>query len=73
MDQLGIRHAFEDKAKELGGKILGGGCLMVSPFTMDFNFVLEGKEYWVTLVNAEERRREITDDMKERENAAEKT
>jgi hypothetical protein len=72
MCQLTIRHAFEDKARELGGKVLGAGCLMVPPYTMDFNFVLEGIEYRVALVNAEERRRAITDDMKEREDVTEK-
>jgi hypothetical protein len=64
MNQLDIRHAFEDKARELGGKVLGSGCLMVSPFTMDFNFALEGKEYSVSLVNMEEKRRAIADGMK---------
>jgi hypothetical protein len=49
MDQLGIRHAFEDKARELGGEVLGAGCLMVPPFTMDFDFTLHGREYLVTL------------------------
>jgi hypothetical protein len=69
MNQLSIRHALEDKARELGGEVLGGGCLMVPPFTMDFNFTLEGKEYSVTLVNKEEKRRY----MKESKNVSEKT
>jgi hypothetical protein len=47
MDQLDRRHAFEDKAKEIGGKVLGSGW--VRPFTMDFNFVLDGREYSVVL------------------------
>ncbi|MDR2144448.1 MAG: hypothetical protein LBP29_08775 [Treponema sp.] len=49
MDQLCIRHAFEDKVRELGGKVLGAGCLMVPPFTMYFDFTLDGREYLVTL------------------------
>jgi hypothetical protein len=46
---MDIRYAFEDKAREIGGKVLGAGCLMVPPFTMDFSFALEGREYLVTL------------------------
>jgi hypothetical protein len=59
MDQLDIRHAFEDKARELGGKVLGAGCLMVPPFTMDFDFTLDGREYLVTLKN---RKKNLTEE-----------
>jgi hypothetical protein len=55
MDLLSIRHAFEDKVRELGGKVLGAGVSVVAPFTADFNFKLDGKEYWVTLKQREEK------------------
>jgi hypothetical protein len=43
MNQFDIRHALEDKISEIGREIIGTGCLMVSPFTMDFSFMLGGK------------------------------
>jgi hypothetical protein len=54
MNQFDIKHALEDKIREIGGEIIGAGCLMVAPFTMDFSFMLGGKKYAVTLVNREE-------------------
>jgi hypothetical protein len=57
MDQLSIRHALEEKVREIGGKVKGGGCMMVPPFTMDFDFEIDGKHYSVDLVDLEEARK----------------
>jgi hypothetical protein len=54
LGQLGIRHALEDKIRELGGKIKGAGAMMVLPFTMDFNFEMEGRNFSVKLVDIED-------------------
>jgi hypothetical protein len=72
MDQLSIRHAFEDKARELGGKVLGAGFMTVPPFEMDFSFMLEGKKYSVSLVDMEEKRLAKADGIKEETNVAER-
>jgi hypothetical protein len=53
MDQLSIRHALEEKVREIGGKVTDAGCMMVPPFTMDFVFEMDGKRYSVDLVNLE--------------------
>jgi len=50
-----IRHALEQKIKEMGGLIHGGGSLMMPPYTMDFNFTLRGEEYLVNLWNKKEK------------------
>jgi hypothetical protein len=68
MNQLSIRDALEDKAKDLGGKIIGAGCLVVPPYTMDFSFELKGKKYSVTIVDVEEKRQAIADGIKEKKN-----
>jgi hypothetical protein len=57
MDQLSIRHALEEKAREIGGKVTDAGCMMVPPFTMDFVFEMDGKRYSVDLVDLEEVRK----------------
>jgi hypothetical protein len=54
MGQLSIRHALEEKVREIGGDVKGAGCLMVPPYTMDFNFELDGRNYSVKLVDIEE-------------------
>jgi hypothetical protein len=73
MDMLSIRHAFEDKVRKIGGKVLGAGCLMVPPYTMDFSFVLEGIEYSVLVLPKEKRLHtdnSSSDLSKEEDNAA---
>jgi hypothetical protein len=72
MNQLSIRNALEDKAKELGGKIIGAGSLVVPPYTMDFSFERKGKKYSVTIVDVEEQRRAIADGIKGRKNVTER-
>jgi hypothetical protein len=57
MNRLCIRHALEEKVREIGGNVKGAGSMMVPPFTMDFNFELGGKYYGVTLVDLEEKRK----------------
>jgi hypothetical protein len=53
MNQLCIRHALEEKVREIGGHSDGGGFMTVPPFQMDFTFELDNKGYLVTLVNRE--------------------
>jgi hypothetical protein len=68
MDQLSIRHALEEKAREIGGEVTDAGCMMVPPFTMDFVFELDGKRYSVKLVNLEN----LEEARKARENPPDK-
>jgi hypothetical protein len=46
---LEIRHALERSINAMGGKVGGGGTLMVHPYTMDFDFEYEGERYSVNL------------------------
>jgi hypothetical protein len=55
MKVIDIRHALEEKVKELGGTIRGGGSLMVPPYTMDFEFELNDKKYVVNLWDKEQK------------------
>jgi hypothetical protein len=57
MDQLCIRHALEEKVREIGGKVTDAGCLMAPPFTMDFVFELDGKRYEITLIDLNEKQK----------------
>ena len=52
-----IRHALEDKIKEIGGNIHGGGSMMIPPYTMDFDFELNGREYIVNLWDKKEKQK----------------
>jgi hypothetical protein len=45
MDIMAIRHKLEDKVKEFGGDVQGAGCMMVFPFTADFEFKLGDRKY----------------------------
>jgi hypothetical protein len=68
MNQLEIRHALEEKVKTLGGKVTGAGFMTAPPFTMDFSFVLDGRDYSVKLVDSEEyRKAKEEEDMGEME------
>jgi hypothetical protein len=57
MNRLCIRHALEEKVREIGGNINGAGSMMVPPYTMDIGFELGGKRYEVTLTDLEEKRK----------------
>jgi hypothetical protein len=46
---LEIRHKFENLIIEMNGSVSGGGSLLVKPFTTDFQFELEGREYIVNI------------------------
>jgi hypothetical protein len=54
VDQLSIRHKLEDKIREIGGEVKGGGCALYPPFTMDFYFELDGQQYAVDLTDMDE-------------------
>jgi hypothetical protein len=53
-----IRHAFEEKIKEIGGEITGAGGLMVYPYTMDVGFNLNGIRYAIYLKNLDAKKPE---------------
>ena len=49
MNKVELRNVLEKAITEAGGKVIGGGSLMVAPYTTDFSFEIGEEKYTVQL------------------------